>query len=109
MNKPPCCCIWRNGRRSRSQWTAAANQWTDGCDGEWSAPVEVVGQDAKRAPLTIRTIDEILDMTFDPADLILLNGYATKGDIAAMCGIGGIGKSRLAMQFALYCRAARDF
>ena len=62
-----------------------------------------------RAPLTIRTIDEILCMTFDPADLILPNGYLTAGDLTAICGIGGIGKSRLTMQFAMCCRAGRDF
>jgi len=63
----------------------------------------------KRAPLTIRRISEILAMTFDQADLILPNGYLTAGDLTAICGMGGIGKSRLAMQFALCCRAARDF
>jgi hypothetical protein len=31
----------------------------------------------KRAPLTIRTIDQILSMTFDESDLILKNGYLT--------------------------------
>ena len=63
----------------------------------------------KRAPLTIRTIDEILGMTFDPADLILPNGYLTAGDLTAICGMGGVGKSRLVMQFALCCRSSRDF
>lgn len=62
-----------------------------------------------RAPLTIRTIDEILRMTFDPADLILPNGYLSAGDLTSICGIGGIGKSRLTMQFAMCCRAGRDF
>ena len=63
----------------------------------------------KRAPLTIRTIDEILAMTFDGADLILGNGYLSRGERTAMCGMGGVGKSRLAMQLACCCRAGRDF
>jgi len=41
----------------------------------------------KRPPLTIRTIDEILAMQFDPADLILPNGYLVLGECTAMCGI----------------------
>ncbi|PWT82945.1 MAG: hypothetical protein C5B58_07310 [Acidobacteria bacterium] len=83
-------------------------EWTDGTMGEWptTAP-SVNGQ--HRAPLTVRTIDEILAMTFDEADLILPNGYATKSDLTALCGMGGIGKTRLTMQFALCCRAERDF
>ena len=81
-------------------------EWTDGCAGEWQNPEE---KDARRAPLTVRTIPEILSMTFDVADLILENGYATKGDLTACCGMGGVGKSRLAIQFAFCCRAGRDF
>lgn len=64
---------------------------------------------SRRAPLTIRTIDEILCMQFDPADLVLPNGYATAGDLTAICGIGGVGKSRLAMQFAFCCRTGQNF
>jgi RecA-family ATPase len=63
----------------------------------------------KRSPLTIRTIGEILTMTFDDADLILPNGYLARGERTAICGVGGVGKSRLGMQLALCCRAGRDF
>lgn len=63
----------------------------------------------KRKPLTIRTIGEILTMTFDDAELILPNGYLALGERTAICGMGGVGKSRLTMQLALCCRAARDF
>jgi hypothetical protein len=73
------------------------------------AQAEAKDSEGKRPPLTIRTIDEILAMEFDPADLILPNGYLTAGDLTAICGIGGIGKSRLTMQFAMCCRAERDF
>jgi len=65
--------------------------------------------DTHRAPLTVRTIPEILEMKFDDTDLILENGYATKGDLTATCGMGGVGKSRLAIQFAFCCRAGRPF
>jgi hypothetical protein len=65
--------------------------------------------ESKRPPLTIRTIDEILAMQFDPADLILPNGYLVPGERTAVCGMGGVGKSRLIMQLALCCRAGRDF
>jgi AAA domain len=64
---------------------------------------------SKRAPLTIRTIDEILGMEFDPADLVSPNGYLTLGDATAICGPGGIGKTRLTMQLGMCCRAGRDF
>jgi AAA domain-containing protein len=73
------------------------------------AQEEAKDSESKRPPLTIRTIDEILAMEFDPADLILPNGYLTAGDLTSICGIGGIGKSRLTMQFAMCCRAGRDF
>jgi hypothetical protein len=66
-------------------------------------------ENTHRAPLTVRTIPEILEMKFDADDLILENGYATKGDLTAICGMGGVGKSRLAIQFAFCCRAGRDF
>jgi RecA-family ATPase len=81
-------------------------EWTDGCAGEWPNPDS---EKSHRAPLTIRTIPEILAMNFGDADLILGNGYATKGDLTATCGMGGVGKSRLAIQFAFCCRAGRDF
>jgi hypothetical protein len=76
--------------------------------------VEVHTQDrdeseSKRSPLTIRTIDEILAMQFDSADLILPNGYLVLGESTAICGMGGVGKSRLAMQQALCCRTGREF
>jgi hypothetical protein len=83
-------------------------EWTDGTKGEWSTR-DTPDALTKRRPLTIRTIDEILAMTFDPADFILPNGYLTAGDLTAICGMGGVGKSRLAMQFALCCRAGADF
>jgi AAA domain-containing protein len=63
----------------------------------------------KRQPLTIRTIDEILKMSFDDKELVLTNGYLALGERTAICGMGGVGKSRLVMQLALCCRTGRDF
>ena len=87
--------------------------------GAAKAPIEIDSENlletgdtppaSRRAPLTIRTIDEILGMTFDEADLILPNGYLTAGDSTAVVGPGGIGKTRLTMQLAMCCRADRDF
>jgi hypothetical protein len=76
--------------------------------------VEVQTQDqheseSKRPPLTIRRIDEILAMQFDPADWVLPNGYLARGERTAICGMGGVGKSRLTMQFALCCRTGQSF
>src|SRR5205823_14962908 len=63
----------------------------------------------KREPLTIRTIREILAMSFDDKELVLTNGYLARGEGTAFCGMGGVGKSRLVMQLALCCRTGRDF
>jgi hypothetical protein len=63
----------------------------------------------KRQSLTIRTIGEILEMSFDDKELVLTNGYLALGERTAICGMGGVGKSRLVMQLALCCRAGRDF
>jgi predicted ATP-dependent serine protease len=76
--------------------------------------IEVETQDReqpenKRLPLTIRTIGEILDMSFDDKELVLTNGYLARGERTAFCGMGGVGKSRLAIQLALCCRVGRDF
>src|SRR5262245_45861923 len=83
--------------------TTLANDWKN-----TAAPAvpEVL---PKRPPLTIRTIDEILEMEFDPADLILPNGYLVLGERTVVCGMGGVGKSRLITQLALCCRTGRDF
>jgi hypothetical protein len=73
------------------------------------ARAETKDSEGKRPPLTIRTIDEILAMKFDPADLVLPNGYLVRGERTAICGMGGVGKSRLVMQLALCCRTGREF
>jgi hypothetical protein len=62
-----------------------------------------------RAPLTLRSIDEILASTHSPGDLLLSNGYVERGECTAICGMGGVGKSRLVMQFAMMHRARLPF
>jgi RecA-family ATPase len=62
-----------------------------------------------RAPLTCRSIEEILACPDSPADLILSSGYVERGERAAICGMGGIGKSRLIMQLAMMHRAGLPF
>jgi AAA domain len=77
---------------------------------DWKEFAETVpAQGDKRQPLTIRNIDEILEMSFDDKELVLRNGYLATGERTAICGMGGVGKSRLVTQLALCCRAGRDF
>jgi len=78
-------------------------------EAEFGSNTAVEQADNKRSPLTIRTIGEILDMRFDDRDLVLANGYLALGERTAICGMGGVGKSRLVMQLALCCRAGGDF
>src|SRR6266581_3890462 len=87
-----------------------ALDWTDGTSIPEIDPAQPsVIDSAKRKPLTIRTVEEILEMKFDDADLILGNGYLASGERTAICGMGGVGKARLVMQLALCCRAGRQF
>jgi hypothetical protein len=60
-------------------------------------------------PLTLRTVREIMGMTFPECDLVWKNGYLEKGQKAAWCGMGGVGKSRLATQMAVCTRLGQKF
>ncbi len=60
-------------------------------------------------PLTFRRVSEILAMQFNDSDFILKNGYIAKGDPFALCGAGGIGKSRLILQLLIAIITGRDF
>jgi len=104
------CVDWLDARDARTPEEIRAELF--GLVKSAAIQVEGVGRDAKpkRAPLTIRTIAEILDMTFDDdSQMILANGYLTNGERTAVCGMGGVGKTRLIMQLALCCRAGRNF
>src|SRR5205085_2442586 len=59
--------------------------------------------------LTLRTIREIEAYEPDDNDLILANGYLSKGSRTTMLGQGGIGKSRLSLQMVLCARAGVPF
>jgi hypothetical protein len=60
-------------------------------------------------PLSLRSPLEILKMQFDPADLLLENGYLVKGSPLTILGQGGLGKSRFTMQLAVSSILGRDF
>jgi hypothetical protein len=63
----------------------------------------------RRAPLTIRSIAELRTLPDPLCELILANGYLERGERTAICGMGGIGKSRLIMQLAMMHRAGLPF
>ena len=60
-------------------------------------------------PLTVRRPSEIMAMEFPESDILLENGYLAKGDSLAICGAGGIGKSRLELQLVFSLVTGRDF
>jgi hypothetical protein len=78
-------------------------------EAEFGSKTAVDHPEHQRSPLTIRSISEILDMRFDDRDLVLANGYLAQAERTAVCGTGGVGKSRLIMQLTLCCRTGRDF
>jgi len=59
--------------------------------------------------LSLRSPLEILKMEFDPADLLLANGYLVKGSPLTILGQGGLGKSRFTLQLAVASILGRDF
>jgi hypothetical protein len=59
--------------------------------------------------LTLRSVLELLGMTFPEADLVWKSGYLAKGERAAWCGMGGLGKSRLVTQMAVCTRLGQPF
>lgn len=59
--------------------------------------------------LSIRRPSEILSMRFDPADMLLANGYLTKGVPLTLVGMGGLGKSRIVLQLAVSSILGRPF
>jgi hypothetical protein len=60
-------------------------------------------------PLTVRNIAGIMSYEPDEQDLILVNGYFCKGERTVWLGQGGLGKSRLSIQFACCCALEKDF
>jgi len=59
--------------------------------------------------LTIRTPAELLAMEFDDGDRILGDRLLAQGQSLVIAGQGGLGKSRLLLQFIVACRAGLPF
>ena len=68
-------------------------------------------QEKSKGPpaLTVRRPSEIMAMEFSPSDFLLENAYLAKGDSLAICGAGGVGKSRLCTQLVIDLVTGRDF
>lgn len=63
----------------------------------------------RRPPLTLRTFDEILAMSFDDSDNILGDRQLSKGGNSCIVGPSGAGKTRLIMQLAISGIIGSDF
>jgi hypothetical protein len=62
-----------------------------------------------KSSLTLRSPDELLAMTFDDSDRIIGDRLLATGQSLAICGAGGIGKSRLLLQMAVACLGGLPF
>jgi hypothetical protein len=62
-----------------------------------------------RPALTLRTPQEIAELTFDDSDIILGDRLLAKGQPLVIAGAGGLGKSRLLLQLAACCVTSRKF
>lgn len=65
----------------------------------------------KTAPsgLTMLNPNEIIEMEFTPGDLYLDNGVFQKGQMLALLGPGGVGKSRLSLQLLICLILGKPF
>lgn len=66
-------------------------------------------EEVKDPKLSILSVRQILAWNDDPKDVLLSNGYLTKGDFGVICGPPGIGKSRLMLQLAMCCILGKQF
>ena len=82
-----------------------ADDWTK----ELPEVIEAAAKQNGFTKLTVRHPSEILAMEFPKDDLLLENEYLVKGDSLAICGAGGVGKSRLSMQLAIALVTGREF
>lgn len=74
-----------------------------------SKAVSLPNESAARPKLTLRKPDEILAMQFDDSDIILGDRLFAKGQSLVIAGQGGLGKSRLLLQFAACVISGRKF
>lgn len=86
------------------------NDWV--MDGAKSAEVfaTIEMAEVKRSSnLTVRTMDELLGMTFDESDNYLGDRMLAAGRMVSFLGPGGVGKSRLVLQMAVCCILGEPF
>ena len=80
---------------------------------EYLEPPEIETMMPEPAParlaLTVRTPDEILAQPQDPNDNILGDRLLAKGQSMTLLGPGGIGKSRMLLQWAAASTAGKPF
>jgi replicative DNA helicase len=63
----------------------------------------------QKSALTVRTLNELVGMTFDEADNYFGDRIMAAGQACTLLGPGGIGKSRLSMQLAVCMITGREF
>jgi hypothetical protein len=108
--------IWREfqTRQTAKLFFEAAEQITKMPEHAADIRQRVVGEigrlDAEHGDgLSIRTPDELLAMEFDDEDCILGDRLLAHGQSIVIAGQGGLGKSRLLLQFIVACRAGIPF
>ena len=72
---------------------------------EWVGTLSVT----PKTRLTVRTLNELVGMTFDEKDNYFGDRILAAGQPCTLLGPGGIGKSRLSMQLAVCMITGRDF
>jgi hypothetical protein len=73
------------------------------------AALESVSHDRKENGFTIRTPDEVLEMTFNDDDIIVGDRIIAEGQSCVIAAAGGSGKSRLVMQIPACVTTGRKF
>lgn len=71
--------------------------------------LDAVASDSKANGFTIRTPDEILDMVFDDADIIVGDRIIAEGQSCVFVAAGGLGKSRISLQIPACVVTGRKF
>tara|TARA_Y100000593_G_scaffold6574_4_gene12488 strand:- start:11086 stop:13200 length:2115 start_codon:yes stop_codon:yes gene_type:complete len=72
------------------------------------AAVEIA-QPKRQSTLTVRNIDELLNMKFDDSDNYLGDRMLAAGRMVSFLGPGGVGKSRMVLQMAICCILGEKF
>jgi hypothetical protein len=72
---------------------------------EWLATLSL----PRKTGLTVRTVSELMGMTFDETDNYFGDRILAAGQACTLLGPGGVGKSRLSLQLAVCMITGRDF